>query len=265
VWIADSGGHVAVGIPLWIDGSTGAPTVLGETDAAGDDDRHFREPSGLAADATGRVYVSDTGNHRVQVFGADGRRIATIGQTGVAGAGPGQLNRPARLALSTDGKLFIADRGNHRVVAYDVRDPGAPKEEQSYGRVGQPGPGDDQLDTPLGVAVDAAFLYVADSGNHRVQVLERRDSRLWRTLDGVTLAGCGGGGAGSWDLVSDAALDESGTLYVAMPLRMQVVACYAVNRGARSDLTRGTPRVAYLTKDELHNAGFQEQRRNFLL
>ncbi len=255
VWIADSGGHVAVGIPLQFDGSPGSPMiVLGETDVPGDDDRHFRAPSGIVGDASGRVFVSDTGNHRVQVFGADGARLATIGQTGVAGAGPGQLDQPARLALSADGRLFIADSGNHRVVVYDVKDSRAPKEIQSYGRAGQPGSGADQLDTPLGVAVDATFLYVADSANHRVQVLERRDGRLWRTLDGVTLPGCGGGGAGSWSLVSDVALDESGTLYVALPLHMQVVGCYAVNRAARSDLTRGTYGLPYLTKDALHNA-----------
>ena len=78
-------------------------------------------------------------NHRVQIFDANGLRLATIGQTGLAGLAARQLNHPARLALSSDGRLFIADSGNHRVVAYDVRNPRVPVEVASYGRAGAAG------------------------------------------------------------------------------------------------------------------------------
>ncbi len=255
VWFVDQGGHVAVGIPLAPNGVTGTPLVLGETDVAGDDDGHFDGPSGIAADDKDTVFVSDTGNHRVQVLGAGGARLATIGQTGVAGAGAGQLNRPARLALSKDGRLYIADSGNHRVVAYDVRDPRAPTEVQSYGRAGSPGSGSDQFRNPLGVYVDATFLYVADSGNGRVQILQWRDGKPWRTLDGSSPSACAGSG-GAWDMPSDVAQDQSGNIYVALPQRMMVMGCDGMSWSARSDLTRGSSDTPYLTHEQLHNAPF---------
>jgi sugar lactone lactonase YvrE/uncharacterized protein YegL len=253
VWVVDPVGHVAVGIPLAPDGRTGTLQVLGETDVSGSDDAHFSAPGGIAADTAGLVYVSDTDNHRVQIFDADGLRLATIGQSGVAGLAAGQLNHPARLALSTDGRLFIADSGNHRVVAYDVRNPAAPVEVASYGQAGAAGNGNDQFRAPMGVAVDATFLYVADSGNGRVQLIQRSDGKYWRTLDGATPATCGGVG-GAWDYPTDVALDQSGNVYVALPRRMLVVGCDGASRLARADLSHGGVDAPYLTKPGLYNA-----------
>ena len=34
---------------------------------------HFRKPLGIARDSTGKVYVADSGNHRIQVFTAEGK------------------------------------------------------------------------------------------------------------------------------------------------------------------------------------------------
>ncbi|HQZ71867.1 MAG TPA: NHL repeat-containing protein, partial [Anaerolineae bacterium] len=133
VWFVDQGGHVAVGLPPRDERFPAPPIVVGETDMPGDDDGHLRDPTGIAADSVGNVFVSDTGNHRVQIFAPDGKHLATIGQTGRAGAGPGQLDHPQRLTVSSAGRLYVADTGNHRVVAYEVSDPRAPRELQMYG------------------------------------------------------------------------------------------------------------------------------------
>ncbi len=254
MWLADAGAHVVVGLPLGSAGPGGAPVILGGHDVPGSDDQHFRAPGGVAATSRGTLFVSDSDNHRVQVFDAQGRRIATLGQSGVAGGGPGQLNQPARLALAGDDRLFVADSGNHRVVEFDVANPAAPREMRTIGRSGLAGSGPDTFDTPLGLAVDATFLYVADSGNGRVQVLERGSLKPWRSLDGSATERCGDGSFEPWDFVSDVALDQDGNLFVALPQRQMVQACDAFTLQRRLDLGRGQQGVPYRAGDALHNA-----------
>jgi uncharacterized protein (TIGR03663 family) len=74
--------------------------------------------------------------------------------------------------------------------------------------IGQLGVGPGQMQLPLGVALDGAGnLYVADSGNARVQKLDSR---------GTPLAGAGGigGGPGQFQQPSDVAVDGAGNVYV---------------------------------------------------
>jgi hypothetical protein len=256
VWLVDQGAHVVVGLVQTEPGPYGPPKpiILGQPGVAGSDGAHFDLPTGIAADGRGHVFVSDTANHRIQVFDGDQTLVATIGRTGAAGSGPDELSSPARLTLSADGRLYIADAGNHRVQAWDVRVPSAPVFAQSYGQAGAPGTALGAFDTPLGVAVDTTFLYVADSGNSRVQMLSWRDGKAWRVLDGVAERACGtGDAAGRWHgPVSDVALDADQNLYVALPAEMRVPMCDAIDRHARGALgARGVP---YLTTPELYNA-----------
>jgi hypothetical protein len=78
-------------------------------------------PTGIAFDASGNVYIADTGNQRVRHIATDGT-IATVAGTGIAGfSGDGgaatvaQLRTPSALAIDSTGALYIADTGNHRV------------------------------------------------------------------------------------------------------------------------------------------------------
>jgi hypothetical protein len=50
------------------------PKVAG----AGSDNDHLDAPQGLACDASGRLYIADFNNHRIQVFSADGEHLKTI-------------------------------------------------------------------------------------------------------------------------------------------------------------------------------------------
>ena len=78
-------------------------------------------PRGIAVDGTGRIFIGDTGNHRVREVTVDGviHTIAGIGAAGFSGdGGPGaaaQLNAPAGLLMDGSGNLYIADGGNNRV------------------------------------------------------------------------------------------------------------------------------------------------------
>jgi sugar lactone lactonase YvrE len=79
----------------------------------------FDEPSGMAADAFGNLYVADAANHRIRRITANGVTSVVAG-TGVAGfanglASEAQFNRPTGIAIDGDGALYVADSLNHRI------------------------------------------------------------------------------------------------------------------------------------------------------
>ncbi len=241
VWWVDSGAHVAVG---W-DRGTGELSVVGEADSPGDGLDRLDGPTGIAVDGAGRVFISDTGNGRIVVFDPT-VEPARVSEFGAAGSvGEGRVEQPARLALR-DGMLYVADAGNHRVAVFDVSAPATPTFVRDYGEAGVAGGGDTRFDTPLGVDVDATFLYVADSANCRVQVVRKTGGDVWDTLGAG--GGCVGDGSDVLGLPSDVALDVRGHLYVADPGRLLVHQFHPDRSVLRVFGTTDTP---YLT-DEWH-------------
>ena len=112
------------------------------------------------------VFVSDYGNHRVQVFSQDGSFVRSIGS---CGTGDAQLFNPQGLACATDGTLFVSDYGNHRVQVF--------AQDGSFVRsIGSRGTGDGQLFNPHGISIANGLVAVADCGNHRVQVFSQDGS-----------------------------------------------------------------------------------------
>ena len=87
--------------------------VLGADDAG--PESAFYRPSDIALDGTGHLYVLDSGNNRIQVFGADGSFLRTVGRPG---AGPGELKDPEALWVFGDGEIVVADTGNRRLQRF---------------------------------------------------------------------------------------------------------------------------------------------------
>lgn len=75
----------------------------------------FRSPWGIAVDDHGDVYVTDTGNHRVQKFDREGNFIT---QWGGFGNGDGQFNFPYGIAVDAKGSVFVVDSGNTRIQQF---------------------------------------------------------------------------------------------------------------------------------------------------
>ncbi|HET9198356.1 MAG TPA: hypothetical protein VFN92_08900, partial [Solirubrobacterales bacterium] len=78
---------------------------------AGSGNGQFSSPRGIEVDSEGRVWVSDTGNNRLQRFSSKG---AYQTQFGSYGPNDGQFIEPRGIAIS-GSNLWVADTGNNRV------------------------------------------------------------------------------------------------------------------------------------------------------
>jgi peptidylamidoglycolate lyase len=123
----------------------------------------FDLPHGVAADASGRVYVADRANSRVQVFDGDGRFLAEWRHS--------DIGRPYAIAFDSFGNAYVADGGDQ---------PTAPPDRSgvavldSHGRVltrfGRFGNYDGQFRIAHDIAVGPdGSVYVADAVGQRVQ------------------------------------------------------------------------------------------------
>ena len=127
----------------------------------------FNEPWGLAVGPDGSVYVSDTWNHRVQKFEADGTPVDMWGQYGTPlpdlPESKGSFWGPRGVAVDAEGRVYVADTGNKRIVIFD--------EDGNYlTEFGTAGFDPGQFDEPVGVAVsEDGTVYVTDTWNQRIQ------------------------------------------------------------------------------------------------
>ncbi|WP_339317897.1 stalk domain-containing protein [Paenibacillus sp. FSL R10-2734] len=143
----------------------------------------FNEPVGLVFDETGNLYVADSGNQMIRLIKGDkvetfaGKATSVDPVTGYMTGGfhngdrlSALFNRPRGLAYA-DGVLLIADSLNHRIRAI-----------QKDGRVitvaGQATSGDQvgaldkvMFNQPSGVAITSGNLYVTDTLNNKLKVL----------------------------------------------------------------------------------------------
>src|SRR5579864_3641328 len=75
----------------------------------------FSNPTGLAVDKWGAVYVVDSNNHRIQRIGMNGE-LKVYGRPGNS---PGELWGPTAIAVDPSGEFFfVAEQGNHRVQCF---------------------------------------------------------------------------------------------------------------------------------------------------
>jgi DNA-binding beta-propeller fold protein YncE len=66
----------------------------------------------VAIGSDGRVWATDSGNHRLVLFTADLTGSRHIGQRG---SGRGEFSNPIGVAVAPSGEVFVADAGNRRV------------------------------------------------------------------------------------------------------------------------------------------------------
>ncbi len=191
----------------------------------------FSGPSGVAADASGNVYVADDGNSLIRKITSSGVVTTLAGGGNVGGLAPGNQNgtgiaatfyKPVGVAADTSGNIYVADQNNN--VIRKITSSGVVTTLAGGGSVGGSTSGHANgtgtaatFNQPAGVAVDASGnVYVADLNNHLIRKI---------TSTGVvtTLAGVGGasghadgtGTAATFNAPTELAVDASGNVYVA--------------------------------------------------
>lgn len=173
-------------------------------------------PGGLAIGGN-RLYVADTGHHRLLECTLDGRVIRRIG-TGnrdfVDGlAETSSFSSPAGLAL-LQGRLYVADAGNHALRRVDVRT-GEVDTLVGSGKAGDPEAGPvtaasaGLLDRPCGVAASESRLLFTQASGHSLWTFELGRGELHR-LSGVGTLGTEDGDADSARFAQPSALCLAG-------------------------------------------------------
>jgi trimeric autotransporter adhesin len=206
VYVADTGNHAI----RRISPGGGITTFAGTLGQAGNDGdlgqaalAHLRSPNGVAVDASGNVYVADSGNNRVRRVTVGGVIRPLAGDpAGINWAYNGDniaastatLNFPFDVAVNSRGAVYIADFLNNRVRRIDPVT-GLISTIAGNGNSASAGDGGSgtkaAVDLPLGLAFDAADnLYITDSLGERIRVLAPNGSI--RTIAGSGAIGDAG-------------------------------------------------------------------------
>jgi sugar lactone lactonase YvrE len=215
---AEDGAPPPFGLEL-LAGDIGGP---GNADGTGATAR-FYEPTGVAVDSAGNVYVGDQKNHTIRKVTAAGVVMTLAGTAGMAGSADGtgtaaRFLAPSGVAVDSAGNVYVADQSNHTIRKVTA----AGVVTTLAGTAGMLGSADGtgaaaRFRGPIDVAVDSAGnVYVADVGNEIIRKV---------TAAGVvtTLAGTAGmlgsadgtGAAARFDGPDGVAVDSAGNVYVA--------------------------------------------------
>jgi len=84
----------------------------------------FNQPTGIAIDHAGILYVADSNNHRIRRILPDGTVSTLVGSTKgyVDGSkSAARFNSPRHVVLDSNGDLLVAEVGNHRVRKVELR------------------------------------------------------------------------------------------------------------------------------------------------
>ena len=166
----------------------------------------IKNPTGIAVRSDGHIWVANTDEDRLLLLTSSGTVQADIdggaGHGHEHGHGHGhdddddaegeqRFKNPQGLAVDAADNLYVADRGNDRVVKLSPDGSQILLQIAKLDHRGRPKPGSGpgELRHPWDAAVDAnGDIYVADSGNSRIQVFNSSGAFLRQFGSGVLLS-----------------------------------------------------------------------------
>lgn len=225
----------------------------------------FSNPSGLAVDGAGNIYVADLSNNLIRKI-TPGGVVTTLAGSGLSGSADGtgtnaSFNQPYGLAVDSKGNVYVADWGNNEIrkitpsgVVTTVAGGIAPGDVNGQGTAAR-------FNKPFGIAIDEnGYIYVVDTGNEKIKVIS--PSGLVTTVAGSGAKGSdnGLGSQASFYQPVGVVSDGAGDVYVAdefnnLIRRIVVVSNYTIDKTLPPGLTfdpntgkiSGTPTEAYPT------------------
>lgn len=151
--------------------------------------------AGLTSDHRNHLYVSDVGQKRVHEYGPDGEFLGTIGA--------GVLIQPVGLGVDeANNRLWVADTRLHGIAIFDLAT------RQHLKTVGSRGTDDGQFNFPTNLAVGKDAVYVVDTFNFRIQVLDKEGAFIRKWGRNCDTFGC-------FSRAKGIGLDSRGNVYVA--------------------------------------------------
>ena len=151
----------------------------------------FNYPFGVAVSDDNHVIVAECHGHCVTILDREGKKVKSLG--GKGGSGKVEFSCPHGVAITPDKFILVSD--NHRIQKISM---------DGYRKATL------YSNTPVGIAVSpiTGQVYVADYGNHRIQVLNP-DLTFSHSF------GSKGSANGQFESPNDIAIDSQGLVYVA--------------------------------------------------
>ncbi len=163
LYVVDSGTQASQSHRVWQYDLKG--TRLREIgNGRGSEDNQFHFPVYCAVDSAGKLYVGDTMNFRIEVFGRDGQYLGKYGENG---DGPGTFARIKGLDFDGFGNLYVADGGHSTVQIFN-------REWDVLLTFGAFAPFVEYFDIPSCLAIDRKInrIYVCNEHNARINAYD---------------------------------------------------------------------------------------------
>ena len=265
------------GIITTVAGGGNIPVFSGLGDGGLATSAVLSDPTGVAVDASGNIYIDDFLNNRIRKVDTNGiiNTIAGGGTSGALGDGglatSAELSDPLGIAIDSNGNIYIADAGNYRIRKVDTN--GIISTVAGNGTQGYSGDNSAAIAAELSyvesVAVDAlGNIYIGDGGNSVVRKVDTKG--IITTVAGNGIAGVSGDGdiATNAELVDpqSVALNSVGDIYIA-DRTSDLIRKVIVNEGvkitsftAKDTLNNREAIIKWVTSSEINIKDFTIQR-----
>lgn len=223
VFVADSGNSTVRKIAPGgiVTTFAGLGRTRGGTDATGTSAR-FEQPFGIAVDANGNVYVSDSMANTIRKISPAGVVTTLAGRYGASGstdaAGPdARFSVPYAVAVDTAGTVYVVDHGNHTIRKITA----SGTVSTLAGTAGTAGSANGRgaaasFRYPSGIAVDrTGTVFVADTDNQLIRAISADGEVTTAGGSGATGSTDGAGTSARFFNPKGVAADSSGRIYVA--------------------------------------------------